>query len=208
MPSSETRPATSLPWIPLLLAAAALLLRWVKLESPGMQFLPNFAPWMALAFTGTLVFPRTLPWWSWPLLLLGVDSLAMGAGLWTLQHGAAEVFLPYALYAVAACVAGRLRQRTAVLPALLGVAGASLLFYLITNSVSWFTMAEYAKTPAGWLQALTTGLPGYPPTWMFLRNSLLSDLGFSALLLLAFNAEAGARSLTTLPWRTPREAIA
>ena len=39
----------------------------------------------------------------------------------------------------------------------------------------------YPKTLAGWLQALTTGLPGYPPTWTFFRNSFLSGGLFTGL---------------------------
>jgi hypothetical protein len=47
----------------------------------------------------------------------------------------------------------------------------------------------YAKTLAGWIQAITTGLPGYPPTWEFFRNTLLSGGIFSGLF-------AGAMKLT------------
>jgi hypothetical protein len=81
-----------------------------------------------------------------------------------------------------------------------------LAFYFVTNSVSWLVEPAYAKTAGGWLQALTTGLPGYAPTWTFLRNSLLSDLGFSALLMLLFNAEAHARALPKLRWLAPATA--
>jgi hypothetical protein len=43
-------------------------------------------------------------------------------------------------------------------------------------------------------------LPGFPPTWTFLRNSLLSDAGFSLLLVLAHNGEAVGRRVPTLAW--------
>jgi len=33
----------------------------------------------------------------------------------------------------------------------------------------------------GWIQALTVGVPGWDPTWMFYRNTLVSDLIFTAL---------------------------
>ena len=39
----------------------------------------------------------------------------------------------------------------------------------------------YAKTLAGWIQALTTGQAGYPPTWMFFGNSFLSSGLFTGL---------------------------
>jgi hypothetical protein len=41
----------------------------------------------------------------------------------------------------------------------------------------------YAKTLAGWIRALTTGMPGYPPTWEFFRGTLLSGGLFSALFV-------------------------
>ena len=40
---------------------------------------------------------------------------------------------------------------------------------------------RYAKTGAGWLQALTSGLPGYPSTLLFFRNTAASDLLFTLL---------------------------
>ena len=57
---SADRRSTPLLWVPLILITCALVLRWLKLESPGMNLLPNFSPWLALAFTGTLVLPRAI----------------------------------------------------------------------------------------------------------------------------------------------------
>jgi hypothetical protein len=48
----------------------------------------------------------------------------------------------------------------------------------------------YAKNLAGLFQSLTVGLPQYSatPTWMFFRNSLLSDLIFTALFVVCMSA--------------------
>jgi hypothetical protein len=35
--------------------------------------------------------------------------------------------------------------------------------------------------------SLTTGLPGFPPSWIFYRNALVSDLIFGALLVAAWS---------------------
>ena len=79
----------------------------------------------------------------------------------------------------------RNRARVALLPAsILG----SLIFYVVTNTGSWIIEPAYAKTLAGWAQALTTGLPGYPPTWTFFRSTLISDLLFTALFILCMAA--------------------
>jgi hypothetical protein len=55
------------------------------------------------------------------------------------------------------------------------------LFYMLTNTLSWWMDPGYAKNLAGWIQALFTGLPGYPPSWDFFRNTLLSGGLFTAL---------------------------
>jgi len=199
--NADSRHTSPLLWVPLLLVCLALGLRWMKLESPGMDLLSNFSPWMALAFTGTLVFPRTLPWWIWPTLLLGMNFAVLGLK----EASAPESLSIYAMYALAALFAHTLRGRLSVLRSLLGALVCSVAFYIVTNTTSWW-VESYSKDFTGWLQALTIGLPGYAPTWTFYTISMLSDLGFSALLLLAFNAEAKVRNMAPMPWLTARAA--
>ena len=194
--SDSPRRSYSFLWLPLAFIAAALVLRWLKLTSPGMNLLPNFSPWMALAFTGTLVMPRALPWFVWPLAMLGINLAALGAG----SAFDVESLAIYVMYAVAAFAASRLRGELSVLQSLLGVVLCSVIFYLITNTAAWLAVPEYAKTLSGWVQALTVGIQPYPETWKFFVSALLSDLGFSLLLLVAFNAEARLRSSAAMPW--------
>lgn len=193
---SAARRSTPLLWVPLVLILGALVLRWMKLESPGMTLLPNFSPWMALAFTGTLVLPRMLPWFVWPVAMLVINLAVLGVTS-ALDIQSLSI---YGMYAVAAFMAARFRGRLSVLQGLLGVVICSVVFYAVTNTAAWISDPGYAKNMTGWLQALTTGLPSYAPTWSFLRSSLMSDLGFSALLMLAFNAEARVREAGTMPW--------
>jgi len=63
----------------------------------------------------------------------------------------------------------------------LGTLLGALLFYLVSNTVSWLVNPVYAKTIAGWVQALTVGLPGFPPTWVFGLKSLLGTGLFTGL---------------------------
>jgi hypothetical protein len=64
------------------------------------------------------------------------------------------------------------------------------MFYLITNTFSWLSDPGYVKNLAGLIQSLTVGLSQYSatPTWMFFRNSLVSDLIFTGLFVLCMNA--------------------
>jgi hypothetical protein len=70
-----------------------------------------------------------------------------------------------------------------------GLLGA-MIFYLVTNTLSWLQDPAYVKTIAGWIQALTTGrLDVHPTTWEMFRNTLGSGGLFTALF-------AGSAKLT------------
>ena len=83
----------------------------------------------------------------------------------------------------------------------------SFLFYVISNTFSWWHDVAIHMTPgypatlAGWWQANTVGLPGLPPTWLFLRNGMAGDLFFVLLLLLVLDRGFlfGQASAKTVP---------
>ncbi len=93
------------------------------------------------------------------------------------------------------------QQHYKMLYTLAGSVVASLLFYLITNTADWWFDASgplpvtpYPRTAAGLYQSLTAGHPGFPPTILFFRNTLVSDLSFTILFLLSW-------ALSSLPRR-------
>ena len=55
----------------------------------------------------------------------------------------------------------------------------------VAQCARWITDPGYAKNFAGLVQSLTVGLPAYggTPSWMFFRNSLVSDAIFTALFV-------------------------
>ena len=155
----------------MLLAA---LSRW-----PGL-FPPNFSAFYALAFCAGAFFPRQIKW-SLPLGTLLITDILLNVFYY---H--ASVFSAYMLVKTISFVAivglGCLfSPRASWLKLLCGGLLGAVLFYLITNTASWLYNPEYPKTLAGWLQALTSGTPNYPPTWTFLRNTLLSGGLFTGL---------------------------
>lgn len=201
--TSSDRPSVSPAiFLPLLLVLVAAAFRYAKLAGiVDIPALENFNPWMALAFTGTLLFPKRLSFVMIPLLLLVVTLAAAGPAA-VLQWEAVGV---YATFGVAAWLASQWRGQIGLMGSLLGVVVCSLAFYVITNTISWASY-PYAKDFAGWVQALTTGEPGHLPSWWFLRNSLISDVGFSVLLLAAHNTEATLRRGRSIPLLTPAQA--
>ena len=203
-----TLPSSAPVWLPMLAMLAVLFLR-VAGQHHWVSGWPNLSPLMALAFTGTLVFPKPLPWWSWALILLGVDAVSTGGSWWNSVGDRPQVLLAYGCYALAAFVAGRIRRDASVLEAIGGTFAFAVLFYLVTNTVSWWSEPAYAKTVAGWVQALTIGNPAFRPTTLeFFRNSLAADLLGSFVLVLLYNGEALVRQLAVLPWSARRQVVA
>lgn len=153
----------------------------VKLQQP--EWLPNFSPMAALCLCGAAFLPRRLAIVVPLVALFGTDVVLnahLGFPLFTI-----EFFGKTVAFAAVIALGWQLRKNPrpgVILPAVLG---GSFFFYIVTNTTSWLTLTEpsYAKTAAGWLQALTTGLPGFPPTWMFYRNTLAGDMLFAALFL-------------------------
>ena len=89
MISPDSRPASRAFLLPLVLLVAAAAFRWAKLKGyVTFEVLENFTPWMALAFTGTLVFSKRVHFLLIPLLLVLIDASATGLRSVLLQTGA------------------------------------------------------------------------------------------------------------------------
>jgi hypothetical protein len=171
----------------LVLIAAAVLYRLlpvllgVKLQQP--EWLPNFSPMAALCLCGAAFLPPRLAIAVPLVALLGTDLVLnahYGFPLFTIEFLGKTV-----AFAAVAALGWKLRKNARAAVILPAVFAGSLFFYIATNTASWLTLTEpgYAKTAAGWWQALTIGLPGFPPTWVFYRNTLISDMLFAALFL-------------------------
>lgn len=166
-------------WPAVFLLAFGILTRLAPLA--GANFWPtHFAALTALALCGGALLPRTLSYLL-PVLALFLTDLLLNAH-YHFPFLASEMLPRYVVLLGTAYLGMRLtKPGLRLLPLLGGALAASTAFYLVTNTASWLAEPAYAKTFTGWLQALTTGLPGFPPTWTFYRNSLIADLGFTAL---------------------------
>jgi len=164
----------------IVLLVAVVLFRLV-LPSAGSGF-ANFTPLAALALCGAAWLPKRVAI-ALPLLALFISDLFLnaryGVSLFT-----AEMVVRYGALLGVAAIGFVLRDRRSFGRLMLGAVAGSVLFYVSTNTASWLTDPAYAKTAAGWVQALTLGVPGIQPqAWMFFRNALAGDLFFTALFV-------------------------
>lgn len=138
-----------------------------------MRLLPhpaNLAPMGAIALFGGAVLPRKLAWW------VPVTAMVASDGVLGFYHGIVFTwvgFLLVALYGMG------LRSRTNWLRVPLGVAGGSVIFFLVSNFGVWAQGQLYAHTWSGLVQCYQMALPFY-------RNTFLGDLLYSVLLFAAY----------------------
>ncbi len=157
---------------------------------PGM--LPdNFSAVYALVFCAGVFIPGRLGAYL-PLTTLLVSDLALNlyyqfALGWAVFTPAKLFYLGgnYLAYAGMWLLGRRFKPGSSLTGLLGGGILGALLFYLVTNTIAWlfnpFGNPEYTRTLAGWLQALTGGTAGWPHTWEFFRNTLLSGGLFTGL---------------------------
>jgi hypothetical protein len=142
--------------------------------------LKNFSASYAIAFCAGIYFPGRLKW-ILPLGTLLVMDFVLNVFYYGVAPVSAYTFFKVGAYAGIIWLGTRMNARHSWFKLLGGGVLGALFFYLVTNTASFIFDPGYAKSLSGWFQALTTGLPGYPPTWMFLKNTLLGGGLFTGL---------------------------
>jgi hypothetical protein len=191
----------------LILLLVVIFFRVLRVDL-APEILPNFSPLIAAALCGAVFIP------GWMGLVVPVVALLVSDAALNLHYGAplisTQLLWTLPCYLMAVGIGWRLRERVArLLPILGGTLAASVIFYLVTNTGSWLGLAAYPQNFAGWIQAMTTGLPGYPPTWTFLRNSLVGDLLFAGFFVALENfLRAASRSSRSSKTSGPASTVA
>ncbi|HWI59988.1 MAG TPA: DUF6580 family putative transport protein [Bacillota bacterium] len=178
-------------WLPYAFMLLAALSRW-----PGL-FPDNFSAFYALAFCAGAFFPRQIKWWL-PMGTLVASDIALNL-YYLFAKGIngfnAMQLTNYAAFAAMIWFGTRFKPRTSFHWLLSGGILGAIFFYLFTNTAAWlfnpFQNIEYTKDLRGWLIALTHGTNGYPPTWQFFWNTLMSGGLFTGLF-------AGAMKLSEM----------
>jgi len=188
----------------LLLVIAAVVFRiatgfFSHSDSIGWM---NFAPIAAIALCAAAYFPGKYKF-TVPMIALLISDIVLDA------HYGFSLLSPFVLshyvgFAIVGCLGLLLQNRASWKTLLPASVVASLIFYVITNAVSWIYDPGYAKNFSGLVQSLTVGLPQYSatPSWMFFRNSVVSDVLFTLLFVVCINLgrrAEGSRARAAVP---------
>lgn len=175
-----------------ILLPLALMVVFALSRVPGM--LPqNFSAAYALFFCAGVYFSGRTAWWL-PLGTMLVTDIGLDL-YYRFDLGFRVFDLPllkyqlinYAAYICLIWLGRGFRRHLGFLSLLGGGILGALLFYLLTNTASWlfnpFHNPEYTRNFTGWLIALTKGTAGWPETWQFFRNTLMSGGLFTGLFV-------------------------
>jgi hypothetical protein len=166
--------------VAIILIILAALYRILPTLDLGLS---NFSPVMAISFCGAVYFRNR---WMWliPFVALGLSDVYINS-YYAREYGfswpVSGFIARTACFALALWIGSKVAKHKSWLNLLNGALLSALVFYIVTNTQSWAADNFYAKTLAGWWQALTVGHPEYPPTIFFFRNTLLGDLMFTGL---------------------------
>jgi len=161
-------------WLPMVLMLVFAASRW-----PGM--LPqNFSAAHALLFCAAF-WLRGWMGWVLPMATIIVTDVLLNLLAYDLPVMVPELISNWMILVLFVVLAKWLARRRSYGRVFLGALLGALLFYFVSNTVSWMANPAYTKTIAGWVQALTVGLPGFPPTWVFGLKSLLGTGLFTGL---------------------------
>ena len=176
-----------IPALLLIFSAVAYRVMSGLLIHSGASWLSNFVPLAAIALCSAAYFPKKYKF-AVPLVTLFISDAVLN-----FRYGAPlldpQILCRYLALALVGCIGLLLQYRASLKTILPASIVGSTVFYVVTNAFSWLSDPGYAKNLAGLIQALTVGLPQYSatPSWMFFRNSLLSDLVFTLLFIVCMN---------------------
>jgi hypothetical protein len=128
---------------------------------------PNVSPVAAMALFGGAYFSDKRLALIVPFAALLLSDLILGL------HD--TMIFVYAGFALTVAIGVLLKNRVTITNTVFAVIGSSVIFFLLTNFGAWMTSALYAKSAEGLMQAYVAGIP-------FLQNSLLGNLGYSAVI--------------------------
>jgi hypothetical protein len=194
-----------------ILLPAIFVLVFALSRIPGLMPL-NFSVAYALAFCSGVFLRGSHGWWL-PLVTIFVTDLGLnlyyqhhlsGVDVWSTPHLLGLLF-NYVAYAVLIFLGRRFKPQSWLATLVGGGLLGAILFYLITNTAAWLCNPEYSKTIAGWIIALTKGTNGYPHTWEFFRNTLLSGGLFTLLFGAAAKLTAESPADKTAGAREPED---
>jgi len=164
----------------IILIVSVILLgisRYLPLEHP---WLFNFSPSLAIFLFCGAYFRRCSAWIT-PLFAIIVSDLFLNP-TYGISFFEPFMVVTTATYLLIWIIGKKIGSQRTLTAWALSAVSVALLFHILTCSFAWAYNPAYPKSIFGFVQAIFIGEPGYAPSYLFLRNSVLGTLFFSISL--------------------------
>jgi len=161
--------------------AIALMIVFAISRLPGLMP-ENFSAAYAITFCAGVFFPGAMAWWL-PLGALFTTDIFLNIFYYNAPVISPFMVVIYVSYALIVLIGKKIGRSASFLFLLTGGLLGAVLFYVITNTLSWITDPAYSKSLIGWIQSITVGHPEFPPTWVFFKNTIISTGLFTGLFV-------------------------
>ena len=131
----------------------------------------NVSPVAAMALFGGAEFDNKIAAFGVPLLAMVTSDIILGFS--------SQTPLIYLCFALIVIIGFWIKKNLSVQRVVLGSVTSSVLFFAVTNFGTWASETMYPKTFQGLILCYGAGLP-------FFQNTLLGDLGYTAILFGTF----------------------
>lgn len=133
---------------------------------------PNFTPLGAMAILAGAAMKDLRLAMLAPLIAMGVSDALLGFHT--------SLLFVYGAVVMMVVMSRFLLQSVTTMRIVVAALASAILFFMVTNFGAWLSHDMYAKTWSGLGQAYIAGIP-------FFRNTLLSNLFFTAISFFALN---------------------
>ena len=158
-----------------------LMIAFALTRIPGMMP-QNFSAAYAIAFCAGVYFSGMMKWWV-PLGSLLLTDVLLNVYYYKNEAVSSFMIVNYIGYVLIIILGKQFDRNSGIFRLFCGGILGSIIFYLLTNTTAWVQNSEYTKDLTGWIQALTVGTPGWPQTWKFFRNTIMSGGLFTLLFV-------------------------
>ena len=165
-------------WIFLLI----ILVGWSRYLPLANPELYNFTPTLALFLISGRFLKGHLAWIG-PIISIIISDLILNP---TYGVNLLEPFMIVTLFSYFAIyfLGKNVLRANSFISLSIGAISSALIFHFFTCGFSWIVNPAYAKSFFGFWQAQILGEPGYSPAYLFLRNSIISTMGFTSVFYL------------------------
>ena len=163
-------------------------------ESSVAESMANISPLAALALCGGMLLPlRVAAVLTFGTFLISDIVLNLKYGFPLLNgYSIFLLFVFASLYVLGFALRKKNQSRFIVL--LVTTLFSSIVFYILANTVSFIYDPGYVKNKG---MANSTGLPGYPPAWLFGIKTIFSNVLFATAFYFVLMPKGETIKLTT-----------